>query len=209
MKTKIVLAAAIALLSALPTMAQIAPLAPECVRGTLASYIALGSGGCMLNSILYHDFSYATPGATGITPAQIEVTPLQAAVAGLYPGLNFTAPWSVKAGQSEQSTIGFAAVPFPPTASGVLPSTATLTLDLEGPKVPGIIGSVTVTEKTAAASTSVPLEVYDICADACRVKLQDSVTLTGFEVLQTTITVALSGGTDGASLSGFATDYAY
>ena len=43
MKTKIILAAAFALLVSTPTFAQ--EIAPPCVEGTLAKYIALGAGG--------------------------------------------------------------------------------------------------------------------------------------------------------------------
>jgi hypothetical protein len=209
MKAKLLLTAAFALLFALPAFAQIAPLAPQCVRGTLASYIALGAEGCTFDSVLYDNFTYASPVLNAITPAEIVVTPILLPVAGLSPGLNFSAPWSVAAGKSEISVIGFKAVPFPPNAADILPLTGTLTLDLGLAKVSGIVGSVTVEEKTSVASTAAPLEVYEICEDACTIKERDSVTVSGIQILQTTITVSLSGGTGGASLESFASDYAF
>jgi hypothetical protein len=200
-KLKTIVAAACALLFALPSGAQVTRL---CVQGTLASYIALGSGGCMFDSVLYHNFSYATPGLTGLTAAQIIVTPALLPLAN-YPfqGLNFTAPWSVGAGQGEISVIGYAAVPFPPVTAPT-PGAASLSLDLGPATVSGIIGSVTVQEKTNVAT----LEVGETCADACTLKQRDSITITPIQTLQTSITVSLSGGTGGASLKSFASDYA-
>src|ERR1039457_3075313 len=74
MKSKIVLAAAFTLLFAQPTLAN---AAPSCVRGTLASYIALGAGGCMFDNALYDNFTYAPTSTVGISPANIIVTPIQ------------------------------------------------------------------------------------------------------------------------------------
>jgi hypothetical protein len=203
MKTKTILAAACALLFALPATAQAAHF---CVRGTLASYIALGSGGCMFGSVLYHDFSFTSATANGISAATILVTPSVLPTAVDFQGLNFSpltsTAWSVGAGQSKQFGIGFSAVPFPPYANP-LPGSAPLTLDLGPSHVFGIIGSVTVQEVTNAAT----LEVYDRCADACILKQTDTVTISPIQILQSSITVSLSGGSGGASLSGFATDY--
>ncbi|MGD0095680.1 MAG: hypothetical protein ABSB60_04255 [Terracidiphilus sp.] len=208
MKTRIALATVFTLLLASFSFAQ---ATPNCVTGTLASYIALGSGGCMFDSALYRDFTYTAATTNGVTPKDITVTPLLLPVAGLYPGLNFSANWTVAAGQSEQSVIGYNVVPFPPEASPV-PTGAVLTLDLGPSQVLGIIGSVTVKETVASAtatSTSIPLEVYDICADACSIKQTDSVTITPIAPLQTTIVVSLSGGTGGAFLKSFAADDAF
>jgi hypothetical protein len=201
MKFKTVLTAAFALLCALPSAAQ---QTANCVKGTLASYIALGSQGCMFGSVLYRSFTYATPVLDPITPAQIVVTPVVLPTSTFqYQGLNFSAPWSVAAGGSEVATIGYSAVPYPPQAG---PETlgGVLTLDLGPSQVSGIIGSVSVQEKTNIAT----LDVYETCADACSIKQRDSVTITPIQVLQTSITISLSGGNGGASLSSFATDYA-
>lgn len=205
MKAKILLAAAFTLLLALPPSAT---AAPNCVQGTLASYIALGAGGCIFDSALYNNFTYSPTSTTGISPANIIVTPILLPTPTLFPGLNFTAPWKVAAGQSEQSVIGYKVVPFPPGASP-LPTVGVLTLDLGKSQVLGIIGSVTVQERTTMTSTTGTLEVYDTCEEVCRIKLSDSVTIAPVQTLQTTITVSLSGGNGGASLSSFASSYAF
>ncbi|MGD0832710.1 MAG: hypothetical protein ABR907_17390, partial [Terracidiphilus sp.] len=160
MKTRILLAAASMLLLASTPVAQ---ATPNCVTGSLASYILLGAGGCLFDGALYNNFSYAAVSTNGVSAANITVEPAILPMPNLQQGLNFLAKWNVAAGVSEQSVIGFNVVPFPPVAT---PSTGVLILDLGPSTVSGIIGSVTVTEKTTGASTISPLEVYDICADA-------------------------------------------
>jgi hypothetical protein len=204
MKAKLVLSAAIALLLSHSVFAQVIRV---CERGTLASYIALGAGGCEFNGALYNNFTYSSPSTATVNPANIIVLPLTAAVAGFYPGLNFSAPWSVGAGQSQQSVIGYEVVPFPPITSA---TAGVLTLDLGQATVSGIIGSVTVQENTVSTSGTISivdtLEVYDKCADACTIKQTDSVTVSPLQTIQTSLIVTLSGGTGGASLKSFAAD---
>lgn len=178
----------------------LAQAAPNCVKGTLESYILLGAGGCLFDGALYNNFSYAAVSANGITAANITVEPAILPMSTLQQGLNFLADWSVAAGQTEESMIGFNVVPYPPVATT---EPGVLTLDLGPASVEGIIGSVTVQERIAATSTISDLEVYEICADACRIKQVDSVTLTPIQPLQTSITISLSGGTGGATLHRF------
>ncbi|MGA3371996.1 MAG: hypothetical protein ABSC48_09565 [Terracidiphilus sp.] len=205
MKSRTVLAAACALLFAFPAIAQVAA-APLCVPGTLASYIALGDRGCMFGSVLYHDFTYATASVIDGGADQILVTPSVLPLVNDFQGLNFSALtptiWSVAAGESKQSVIGFSAVPFPPNAAA-FPFGGELTLELGASHISGIIGSVTVQEVTSPAT----LEVYDRCEEVCILKQADTVTISPIQVLQSRITISLVGGTDGASLSSFATDY--
>jgi hypothetical protein len=204
MKTRIILAAAIMLLFASPVFAQVAAPPPSCQKESLADYILLGSTGCVYDNVLYTNFDYAPPGLTGLTAAQITVTPvpLPIAVGVAISELTFSAKWVVAASQAEQSSIGYNVAPY---ISVVSPVSATLTLELGPSQVLGIIGSVTVNEQvtTPTTATGTTIEVYDICADACEIKQTDSVTITSISSLQTLITVALSGGTDGASLSSF------
>jgi hypothetical protein len=131
----------------------------------------------------------------------------------LFAGLNFSAPWSVAASQSEQSVIGYNVAPFPPNASAVPPFSGLLTLDLGTSQISGIIGSVIVQESTSdSVSTSSPLttlEVYDICEDACRLQQTEETTISPLQALQTSVVVSLSGGSGGVSLESFATDYAF
>ncbi len=205
MKTRIALETVFTLLLASSSFAQ---SIRNCVTGSLASYIALGSGGCMFDSALYRNFTYTAASTNGVTANDITVTPILLPTPTLFPGLNFTAKWSVVAGQSEQSVIGYNVVPFPPEASPASTG-AVLTLDLGQSQVLGIIGSVTVKETTSATSATDALEVYEICADACSLKRTDSVTVTPIAPLQTTIVVSLSGGNGGASLKSFAADDAF
>ncbi len=213
MKTKTILAAACSLLFALPSIAQIIVGAPLCVSGTLASYIALGYEGCMFGSVLYHDFNtLQLQPPTALTRPDILVTPavlpFQPASRALIFRHRLQPIWSVAAKETKLSKIQFNAVPFPPTAAA-LPDSAALTLDLGGAHVDGIIGSVDVQEVTnaPAATNTAVLDVYDRCADACMLKQFDSVTISPIQVLQSTIKISLDGGTNGASLTNFATDY--
>jgi hypothetical protein len=206
MKTRIILAAAIALLLTAPVFAQVAVPPPPCQTQSLADYILLGSTGCVYDNVLYNDFSYATPGLTGLTAAQITVTPVPLPIAVGVPisELTFSANWVVAAGQAEQSSIGYEVAPYISVANPVATS-ATLTLELGPSQVSGIIGNVIVKEQVTAPTsvTGTTLEVFDTCADACALKQTDTVTITSVSSLQTTINVALSGGTGGATLSSF------
>jgi hypothetical protein len=212
MKTKFVIAAAVALLVSHSTFAQ--ELAPACVKGTLASYIELGPGGCMFNSALYRDFTYATPVPNTITPAEIIVTPAVLPVATApFQGLNFSASWRAAAGQSQVSIIGYNVVPFPPEAEPA-PLAADLTLDLGTVEIVGIIGSVTVkqhsTTSPATSATGVAsLEVDEICNEVCSIRKSNSVTISPLTTLQTTLTVTLTGGSGGVSLDNFAANEAF
>ena len=205
MKTKLILAAVCALLLAPSLTSQ--TLAGPCVQQSLAKYIALGSIGCTFDGILYRDFTYATASTNGVTASQILVTPAPLPTsAAIFQGLNFSANWSVAAGQSSQSTIGYNAQPM--VVSGPA-STSVLTLDLGTSKVNGIIGSVDIKEAVITGPSITDLEVYDRCADACTLRQQDSVTLTPLPSFTATLTISLTGGSAGASLKNFAVSAAF
>jgi len=212
MKSKTGLAAAFALLCALPSFTQTPT--PLCKTGTLASYIALGSAGCMFESVLYRNFTFQAPVITTINPNTILVTPAVLPMSGLSQGLNFspipisTGPgWSVAAGQNVTFGIGYNAVPFPPGASPV-PDGGVLTLDLGPSRIDGIIGSVAVQDTVATPTSTLSLDVFDTCDEVCRIKQTDSVAITPAQILQSLATVTLSGGNGGASLDSFAINYA-
>jgi len=209
MKARFLIAAACGLLASSTTHAQV--VGRPCVTGTLASYIALGAGGCMFESTLYRDFTYAAPVSTTITPEQILVIPSSGvSVTTPYPGLTFYAPWNAGKDQELTSIIGYNTVPFPPNASVEVLATD-LTLDLGATSVGGIIGSVEVTEKVNEASVTLPqeLQVYEICEDACRLKKTDTTSLAGLETLTHALTITLEGGTGGASLNYFTANQSY
>ena len=50
---------AIALMALLFLGATAGSATPLCINGTMASYIALGSGGCTINGALFNNFSYS------------------------------------------------------------------------------------------------------------------------------------------------------
>ncbi|MGA3130461.1 MAG: hypothetical protein ABSD59_06655 [Terracidiphilus sp.] len=210
MKVRFLLAAACALLASTTTKAQVSA-GPNCVAGTLASYIALGAGGCMFEGTLYRNFTYGAPSSTTITPEQILVIPSSAAsVVSPYPGLTFYAPWNVGAEGSLTSTIGYNTVPFPPNASSEV-LTENLTLDLGAASIGGIIGSVEVTETVTPAdlTLSEQLQVFEICEDACRLQKTDTASLAGLQTLTFALNITLNGGNGGASLNYFTANESY
>jgi hypothetical protein len=209
-KVRILMAVACALLASATTQAQVA-VAPNCVVGTLASYIALGAGGCMFESTLYRDFTYIAPVSTTITPEQILVIPSPGvSVATPYPGLTFYAPWNVGADQSLTSTIGYNTVPFPPNASAEALA-ENLTLDLGTASIGGIVGSVEVTETVTPANRTLSeqLQVFDTCEEVCRLQKTDTATLAGLQPLSFVLHITLNGGTGGASLNYFTANESY
>jgi hypothetical protein len=210
MKVRLLIAAVCTLLASSTTQAQVSA-GPNCQIGTLASYIALGAGGCMFESTLYRNFTYVAPVSTTITPEQILVIPSPvASVTTPYPGLTFWAPWNAGVDQSLTSIIGYDTVPFPPNASAEIPDTI-LTLDLGTASIGGIIGSVEVTETVTPTNTAAPvtLQVYEICEDACRLQKTDTAVLPGLQPLNFKLAIALDGGTGGASLNYFTTNESY
>ncbi|MEO5742251.1 MAG: PEP-CTERM sorting domain-containing protein, partial [Vicinamibacterales bacterium] len=80
---------------AIPTLTTAAPI---CTTGTLAEYVALGSGGCMVGSALFADFgtSVLNPLATAIEPGEISVAPL---ITGSTVGLAFLLDATAGAGE--------------------------------------------------------------------------------------------------------------
>jgi hypothetical protein len=165
-----------------------------CVSGTLDTYIALGTTGCTVGSILFSGFHYgnkASGGAPLITANEIQVTPtFQVPEAGI---LNFSAKWQVSSGQSQDSYIRYSV-----SSTSVTSSSASLTLQLGTAQV-GLIGEARVDEKTSVGD----LSVYDQCIEVCRSQAADTLTFTPatavlpvlnhLRVVSTTGTTSLSG----------------
>ena len=167
----------------------------KCVTGTLADYIALGAQGCALNGDVFANFSYragADGGASTITADQITVTPL--AVVPATAKFNFSAPWSVDPGQTQESVIRYTIVP---PAGLTVPSE--LRLALGTAIVGGIIGHVRVRESTNIGK----LSVFNQCTEVCQIKANDSLDFDPVSVVLVTHRVGLSGGSGGASLTDF------
>lgn len=136
--------------------------AAPCEPGTLASYIAMGSAGCVLGNLTVSGFAYqakAAGGAAKITADQINVTPLLAPTGNF--GLRFAAPWDVQMGQAQQSGITYKVLSS--SAGGQIQQAR---LDGSGFKA-GALGSVTVTEALATPATTSSLQIYLRCTDTC------------------------------------------
>ncbi len=80
---------------------------PLLTSGTLADYIALGSGGGIIDDKLFFNFEYVgtgSGGAVAIPASGIAVTPI---LTPFNPGLQFNAAWTVGPGQTLDSRISF------------------------------------------------------------------------------------------------------
>ena len=88
---------------ALPTLLQAAPM---CVSGSLADYIALGSGGCTVGDALFADFaaSVVDPEATPVVPGDVSVSPLLGSTSL---GLAFSLASSVGPGEFDDLLIRY------------------------------------------------------------------------------------------------------
>jgi len=183
-----------------------------CVMGTLASYIALGSGGCIFNNAIFANFSYSgtvaasVTSAAGIKPEQILVIPVPPGpivtptVTPYYPGLNFSASWQAGRAQTMVSVIHYTVTPAP--ASTAIEG-GVLTLQLGRAQIFGMIGRVTVQESTNVGT----LTVEEQCTEVCRIKRLDSLEFSPLQELLITDTITLNGGLNGASLYGFTANF--
>ncbi len=148
--------------------------AAPCVPGTLASYMAMGTSGCELGNVQVAGFAYQAKsggGAAEITADQIQVTPLLAPVTGTY-GLEFAAPWSVQAGQTQGSNISYHVLS---AAAAVQVQQARL--DGSGFKA-GLMGSVVVNESIATGATTHSLQAYLKCTEVCHSQTSAQLTFT-------------------------------
>lgn len=191
---KIKLAIAAGLLLSLPLFASVKT---PCVKGTLASYIALGAGGCSIGNVTFANFSYPTSTTNTIPANEIVVTPLAIV---FDPGLTFTAPWAAASGQSESSMIGYT-VSF--NSLTPLATSGLLKLLLGTAKISNIIGSVEVDETATEGNVADMLSVYEKCTEVCTIKSSDQLAFSPVNTLHVTDKVTITGGNGGASLSGY------
>jgi len=172
--------------------------AAPCAKATLASYIALGSSGCLLGNLLVSDFAYhrnADGGAAEITADQIDVTPL--IVPGNY-ALQFAAPWSVEGGQSQASKITYQV-----HAQATSIQVQQLSLDGNGFEA-GMFGNVIVNETFASpAGNTGNLEVFLKCTEVCRSHTSANVSITPTGALVIVDKVTLKSKLGHAALASF------
>jgi hypothetical protein len=148
-------------------------IAAPCATATLASYIALGSAGCVLGNLTVSGFAYqakAGGGAGEITADQIAVTPLFVPT-GTF-GLQFAAPWSVETGQNQGSNITYRVL-SPSTSVQV----QQVRLDGNGFQA-GMFGSVVVNEALGTPAATRDLQVYLKCTEVCRSQTSAELNLT-------------------------------
>ena len=173
--------------------------AAPCTSGTLASYIALGSTGCILGNLTVSDFTYrarASGGAPEITADQIMVTTILPPI-GMF-ALQFSAPWDVQSGQDQFSGIAYHVA----AASATMP-VQELRLDANGFKV-GMFGNAVVRETIVAGSISQNLQVYETCDEVCRSKTSATLDLNpGVATLIVRDAVVLEAKFGAASLASF------
>jgi hypothetical protein len=198
-----VVAAVAVMLSGSASAQSTQPIPLPCVKGTLASYIALGARGCSIGNTVFANFSYMSAstvpppdGVTVIPTSQLVPTPQP-----LYPGFTFQASWVAKAGQTVTSAIGYTVTPAGPTMGPItspLPA-GLLKLQLGAAQVFNILGSVTVQEDTSVGS----LSVYERCTEVCTIKESDQLIYSPLQAIKVASTVTLVGGNGGAMLNGF------
>jgi hypothetical protein len=178
---------------------RVAGFAAPCTTGTLATYIAMASSGCVLGDVLVANFTYhakADGGAALITADQITVTPLLAPT-GTF-GLQFSAPWSVEALQQQQSSISYNSASS--TASVQVQQAR---LDGNGFQA-GTLGRVVVNEALATPATTSDLQVFLTCTEACRSRTSAMVTFTpGASALTISNNVTLQSKGGAASVISF------
>ncbi len=186
------------LLSVVPTLSA----APQgCLPGTLASYIALGSGGCSIGTIVVANFAY-TPGATGgaqlIPPDQIQVSPIFSIPATAM--LTFSAKWQAGAAQTQQSLIKY-------TVTGTATNAGSLALQLGAFQSGAFMSNIAVNEHTNAGN----LKVFANCGEvACQTKTTDMLQFSPASIgLQVSDRVKLSSALGTASLSSFTVKFDY
>jgi hypothetical protein len=190
---------------AVPSLLQAAPI---CVSGSLAEYIALGSGGCTVGNALFAEFgaSVVNPAATPILPGEVNVSPF---LSGTSLGLAFSLTSSVGPGEFEDLLIRYA-------LSGMGLSFVSNTLSMSGSSVTPD-GAVTAVEEKCGGGTFGgsdpsapcsgtligPLIVFDIGTIADLTETTPDFALTSFFDVFTEI--AVDGGLDGSASLGMVT----
>ena len=98
-----------ATLVAFASLASAAPIYPTCIAGgTMASYEALGAGGCVIGDKLFNNFSYSSTGqgtATAVDPSTIFLSPVDAGTFSPGPGIVFSSSNWVVPGSTTVTSI--------------------------------------------------------------------------------------------------------
>jgi hypothetical protein len=176
------------------------PAAP-CAPGTLDSYIALGSEGCLLGSVVVSNFAYhakSAGGAMTITASDVSVTPLLAPTAVTSTvGLQFAAPWSVVSQQGQRSVITYKV-----SSASVSQLVQQVRLDGEG-FTGGQFTAAIVSESVATPAAAYSLKVYMQCTEVCRSNTSASTVITSSPSLVIDDNVSLHSTMGSTSITGF------
>jgi hypothetical protein len=166
-------------------VAQAAP----CVSGaSLASYIALGAGGCTFDGLLYNNFGYTNPSSGGGISPDASGVEVDTAVAGPESGLDFVASWLAGTGQTSDGNIAYTV-----TCPGCKISDVQLIMDGIG------LGTGIASVAETSTDSSVALGTT---SSSGFTQLTDSANITPVGSLNLLKDIGASGGTGGNGGSG-------
>ena len=186
------------LLTASYALLRMTASAAPCMNGSLASYAALGSTGCLLGTLTVSNFAYkanSSGGAPEITADEIAVTPLLAPT-GTF-ALQFGASWGVLPGQGQVSRVTYNVL-----APGLGGQIQEVRLDGNG-FVGGMFSSATVNQAINTQMLSYDLEVFLDCVEVCRSKTSVIRNINASGILAVSDKVTLESKTGATALTGF------
>lgn len=170
--------------------------AVPCVTGTVASFEALGSGGCTIGDKVFSNFSFTSSqsgGAVAPTAAGITVTP----IVGPDIGLDFSALWTASSNQTADTTIDFMV-----SVVGGGPALIEDASTVQSSSGFTGTGSASVTEGICGPAPCSSTTSTDTINTAGTTQLSSHVTFTPTGSIDAVKDIGVSGGTNGtASIS--------
>lgn len=165
--------------------ASVVTQAAPCVSGAdLASYIALGAGGCTFDSLLFNNFSYSNPASGGgVSPDATGVD--VDLVSGTEAGLEFVGSWLAASGQTSDGNISYSV-----TCENC--QIDDLKLAMTGLGIGTGVASVVETATSNGSTTGL-----GVASSGGFNKFSDSTDITPTGSLDLTKDIGASGGTDG------------
>jgi hypothetical protein len=172
--------------------------AGPCVNGALNTYDAPGFS-CNIDALTFTSFSYSAVGTGGallVLPSGVSVTPCSGCTTPAEFGFQFSAPWFVSSGQTQDSLISFAVS----CACALVDAESSINgFAFSGP------GSVLLTETLSNGT------VFSLMASSGGVKPFDSATFAGVTTINVVEDIKLNGGAvggiGGADISGLSSTF--
>jgi len=186
------------LLTASYALLRMTGVAAPCMNGSLASYAALGSTGCLLGTLTVSNFAYqanSSGGAPEITADEVAVTPLLAPV-GTF-ALQFGASWGVLPGQGQVSRVTYNVL-----APGLGGQIQQVRLDGNG-FVGGMFSSATVNEAISTQVLAYDQAVFLDCREVCHSKTSDMRNINALGIVAVSDKVILESKMGSTALTGF------